>query len=310
MLISNIRSAILPGTPRDPTGASRLERSAMKEFGKRIRQINREYIRVLKTIPSRPVINKKYVFLIDATLIEAVYSNLDSIVNSILLGRSERENWFLNEYVETAYQRGTAQSYSNLSAQSVSYRADVGELRDLLRSPPYARRIALVRSRSFEEMKNLSGEVKADMGRILADGVGRGLNPRDISRNLTEQSGIEERRANKIARTEVNTALRRARWDEDEEAAERYGLVGKELHLSALSPTTRPTHAARHGRLYSVDQVRDWYSEDGNSINCKCSQTFILLGDDGEPLVPSIVERARKTKQLMKKTSPGAWARG
>jgi hypothetical protein len=54
------------------------------------------------------------------------------------------------------------------------------------------------------------------MARVLTDGVGRGLNPLDIARNLTTRP--VERRANRIARTEVTTALRRAKWDEDQEA--------------------------------------------------------------------------------------------
>ncbi len=56
-------------------------------------------------------------------------------------------------------------------------------------------------------MKGLSGQVKADMARILAEGMGRGKNPREIARDLTAQTGIEARRGHRIARTEVTTAL-------------------------------------------------------------------------------------------------------
>ncbi|MDX7019109.1 phage head morphogenesis protein, partial [Klebsiella aerogenes] len=79
-------------------------------------------------------------------------------------------------------------------------------------------RMALVRARVFEEMKGLSGQVKADMARILTDGIARGLNPREVAINLTNQAGIETRRANRIARTEIPSALRRARLDEADEA--------------------------------------------------------------------------------------------
>ena len=51
--------------------------------------------------------------------------------------------------------------------------------------------MALVRARVFEEMKGLSGQVKADMARILTDGIARGLNPREVAKNLTNQAGIE-----------------------------------------------------------------------------------------------------------------------
>mgnify|MGYP003579840847 CR=1 FL=1 len=119
--------------------------------------------------------------------------------------------------------------------------------------------------------------------------------------------GMETRRANKIARTEVPMALRRARWDEKDQAAEDYGVQSKLMHMSALSPTTRATHAARHAKLFTSDQVRDWYSQDGNAINCKSSQVEELVDNAGKALVPAIQERARKNYQVMKAKGKGAW---
>ncbi|MEN1479318.1 phage minor head protein, partial [Pseudomonas aeruginosa] len=104
--------------------------------------------------------------------------------------------------------------------------------------------MALLRAREFEEMKGLSGQVKADMARILAEGMGRGKNPREIARDLTAQTGIEARRGHRIARTEVTTALRRARWDEKDAAEADYGVQSKLMHMSALSPSTRAPHAS------------------------------------------------------------------
>ena len=70
--------------------------------------------------------------------------------------------------------------------------------------------MALVHARVFEEMKGLTADVKRDMARVLTDGVGRGLNPRDIARNHRPDRH-REAPANRIARTEVTTALRRAK---------------------------------------------------------------------------------------------------
>lgn len=131
-------------------------------------------------------------------------------------------------------------------------------------------KLSLVRARQFEEMKGLSGQVKADMPRILSDGMGRGLNPRDIARNLTEQTGIEARCGHKIARTEVPMALRRARWDEQDQAQDDYGTQAKLMHISALSTTTRQSHARRHARLFTSEETREWCLKDANAINCKC----------------------------------------
>src|SRR5690606_17211922 len=129
----------------------------------------------------------------DAALLASMYAELDITVDSILLEGGEHSLWFLSAYVSVAYQRGTAQAYANLAQQSDVYKAGRMSLDQLLTSDPYRRRIALVAAREFEEMKGLSGQVKADMGRVLADGIGRGQNPREIAKRLAEQAGIEAR---------------------------------------------------------------------------------------------------------------------
>lgn len=290
---------ILPRNKKDPTGIDRLERGAMREFKRRIRTILKGYIDILGRVPVEPAVNRKYEFRLDPELLSLLLSEGDGLISRTLLEGGERGLWFYELYVSVAYTRGTAQEFANLSNQSVSYKGAKGDLASLLRSQPYRRRLALLRAREFEEMKGLAGTVKANMARVLTDGLGRGLNPRDIAKNLTAQAGIDERRANRIARTEISTALRRARWDESEDAQERYGLQGKEMHLSALSPTTRVSHAQRHGNLYTTEEVRDWYAEGANSINCKCNQVFVLTDDSGKPLVPGIQERARETYRKM-----------
>lgn len=300
---------ILPRSQEDPTGVDRLERGAMREFKARLRKIARGYVALLDRIPAEPAVNKRYTFRLDPTLLSALLAEGDMLVNAILMEGGERNLWLFESYVAVAYQRGTAQEFASLAQQSPAYKAGQQDLASLLRSEPYQRRLALIRAREFEEMKGLAGQVKADMGRILTDGLGRGLNPRDIARNLTDQAGIEERRANKIARSEVTTALRRARWDEADEGAERYALQGKQMHLSALSPTTRRTHAERHSKLFTTDEVRDWYAKDGNSINCKCNQVFVLVDEHGKPLVPGIQERARETYQKMAAREDSEWTK-
>ncbi|ENG6540575.1 phage head morphogenesis protein, partial [Salmonella enterica subsp. enterica serovar Montevideo] len=150
-------------------------------------------------------------------------------------------------------------------------------------------------------------DVKRDMARVLTDGVGRGLNPLDIARNLTAQTGIEKRRANRIARTEVTTALRRAKWDEDQEANDLFGLKTLLVHISALSPTTRHTHAVRHAHLYTNEEVREWYAKDANSINCKCSQQSVLVDDDGRPQFPDTITKIKQEYKSMQARGY-AWA--
>ncbi|EIU7558715.1 minor capsid protein [Providencia rettgeri] len=300
MKTQKIRTAIRAGTKADPTAVDKLERGAMKAFAKRIKKVSQGYIQLLNRIPSEPVVNKKYQFDLDPNYLSIILRDGELMVDEVLLQGGEFNNFFFNEYVSTAYERGTAQEYANLAQQSTAYAATQQSVATILLSEPYQLRMALVRARVFEEMKGLSAQVKTDMARILTDGIARGLNPREVARNLNEQSGIEIRRANRVARTEITTALRRARMDEADEASEVLNLETRQVHISALSPTTRPNHASRHGKIFTTDEQRDWWARDGNSINCKCSTVTILTDKEGRPYNDTLLNKLKEEKEAMK----------
>ncbi|EJD6367725.1 minor capsid protein [Providencia rettgeri] len=300
MKIQKIRTAIRAGTKADPTAVDKLERGAMKAFARRIKKVSQGYIQLLNRIPSEPVVNKKYQFDLDPNYLSIILRDGELMVDEVVLQGGEFNNFFFNEYVSTAYERGTAQEYANLAQQSTAYAATQQSVATILLSEPYQLRMALVRARVFEEMKGLSAQVKADMARILTDGIARGLNPREVARNLNEQSGIEIRRANRVARTEITTALRRARMDEADEASEVLNLETRQVHISALSPTTRPNHASRHGKIFTTDEQRDWWAVDGNSINCKCSTVTILTDKEGRPYNDTLLNKLKEEKEAMK----------
>lgn len=287
------KSPILPSKKADPTGVDALERKAMKDFARRINKVKDAYQNALNRIPASPAVNARYEFELNPSILSQILSDASYLVDQILLEGGEYDLWFY-DYVVQASKRGTGQSFANLSHQSAAYAAERESLTAILISEPYQRRMALVNAREFEEMKGLTAQIKADMARVLTDGIGRGLNPREVSRNLTTQAGIEKGRANRIARTEITTALRRARWDEADEATSLLGLNLKLLHFSALSPTTRQTHALRHGHLYTVEEVREWYATGANAINCKCSQVEVLVDEKGQPLNQNVIEMAKK----------------
>ncbi|HDX9078086.1 TPA: phage head morphogenesis protein [Klebsiella oxytoca] len=306
MAAKKTKPPILPRNYQDPTGADALERRAMKDFARRMNKIGKAYKSALDKIPSSLAVNARYEYQLNPTILSIILSDASYLVDQVLLEGSEYDLWFY-EYVDLAAEKGTGQAYANLSQQSPVYAAGRESLSAILITEPYQRRMALVNARMFEEMKGLSAEVKRDMARVLTEGIGRGLNPREVSRNLTEQIGIEKRRANRIARTEITTALRRAKWEEDQEASELYGLKTKLLHISALSPTTRHTHAARHAHLYTNEEVRDWYAKDANSINCKCTQQSVLVDEEGKPIYPDTITKLKQEYKTMQARGY-AWA--
>jgi hypothetical protein len=100
-----------------------------------------------------------------------------------------------------------------------------------------------------------------------------------------------------MAQTDLTDTLRQARWAEAEAAREDLGIVTGLLWTSALIPTTRPTHAAKNGKVLTTEQVREFYSRDGNIFRCHCAQTECLLDEDGKPiLTPGLKAAMAKEK--------------
>jgi SPP1 gp7 family putative phage head morphogenesis protein len=201
---------------------------------------------------------------------------------------------FIVNEVSQAYAEGTARAVRNLSVITDDYTASITAV---LRSQPYLRRQALMQARVFEQMQGFTGDTARDLARVLRQGIENGQNPLEVAKTIRDRFGVSHSRAKTIARTEITGALRRARLDEAQETEVRLGLKTKMLWFSALSPTTRESHAERHGNLYTPQEVRNFYSVDGNAINCQCSQTETLVDDEGNPLTPQVVERTREIKR-------------
>jgi hypothetical protein len=260
---------MLPNDRRDPTGQNSRELQAAAALRARVTRCVAVYRDVLKRIEFVPVNNARtYEFRTLPGVLAAWLQAAEEQVDAIMLEGGTTAIWFAAQFVEQAYQTGAARNRANLAAQSVVYKAARPDLRSLLLSEPYQRRLALLYAREFEEMKGLGNTIKKDMAQILTAGMANGQGPIEIARQMTAQLGIEKRRAERIARTEINNAHTNARMDQATDARENLGLDSREMHISALSPTTRQTHRDRHGTLHTVQAQREWWSRDGNRINC------------------------------------------
>jgi hypothetical protein len=291
---------ILPKTIADPTAQDRRERGAMREFERRLKLVKKDVLALLKRQPYRVLtLNavgaefKRYEFNVDTITMDLIGQEVLEIAERWIVGGGPENVWFINEYVAPAYQQGTGMAYANLAAQSQVMRATYPNLVDLLSSAPYRRRLAYVRAREFEELQGFTGAMANRLSMILTDGMAQGMNPLAIARQIEEANLADINRANRIARTEITTALRRSRLDEAEEAQQDLGLLTMMMQVSALSPTTRASHAIRHAELFTIEECRIWMATSPNMINCKCTFIEVLVNKKGEPLTPGIIERAR-----------------
>lgn len=295
----NMPLPIIPRNIKDPTGQDSRERKAIADFERRLKEIRKGVLDILAKNPptvvtiNSLVINQTfYDFNVSNEAMDLIALDIDNLVDRILTDGGSAQLWFMVSYVTPAYQQGTGQTHANLAIQSGAYKADKPLLTDVLNSDPYRRRLGYVRARVFEEMKGFSADVKKQLSTTLMDGMAQGINPLTIAENITKATDTNIARSRRIARTEITTALRRSRLDEAEHAVKTLGLMIRMMQLSALSATTRASHAARHAKLYTIEAVRVWMSTSPNMINCKCSFTEVLVDANGKPETPKVIKLA------------------
>lgn len=221
-----------------------------------------------------------YIYDMTAAQLADLLQVVQRILDDELLDGGSQNIWAMN-YVAAEYERGTLGAFTNLSVQSPVY-ASQTTLQQLLSSAAYQNQIASAYVSTYSDWKGISDTARADLANVIADSIGRGINPRETASIVSKRLDVSMAKAKTIAQTEQVGALRQAQWNETDWAADRLGLNTGLLWLSALKPTTRTWHASRHGKVYTTEEVRDFYSEMKNRANCYCSQIPVLLTDDGQ----------------------------
>ena len=309
MTQTKVKPPIVPRSASDPLGVERKINAAENEFKRRFAEI----ARLAKELYSAPleesavlirVVNKTYEFTLDPERLKTLNNELHDIVDRVLLEGGADNLWLVHDYVATAYQAGTAQQLANLSAQSSIYAASRPSIVELIAQPAYQRRIGYLHARVFEDMQGMTTDVVKSVSRILSDGMAQGRNPRELAQSIADAVGSELYRGERIARTEIGQAMRTARMDEADQATREFGIKSKEMHVSAFSPTTRPSHAQRSGKVFTREEQREWWSVGANAINCKCTTISVLVDENDNPLAPSVIERAGVIKEKMLKKYP------
>ncbi|HDW0019265.1 phage minor head protein [Enterobacter kobei] len=237
----------------------------------------------------------KFIYDMTAAELADLLQVVQSILDDELLNGGSQNLWAM-DYVIAEYDRGTLNAFTNLSVQSQVY-ASQTTLQQLLSSPGYLNQISAARLTTFSDWKVISDTARGDLTNIITDAIARGVNPRETASVISKRLDVSMSRAKNIAQTEQVGALRQAQWNETEWTSERLGLNTGLLWLSALKPTTRTWHASRHGKVYTTEEVRDFYAENGNRYNCYCSQIPVLLNDDGSIFNEGLADKLAKERK-------------
>ena len=237
----------------------------------------------------------KFIYDMNAAELASLLQVVQTILDDALLDGGSQNLWAM-DYVIAEYERGTLNAYTNLSVQSPVY-ASQTTLMQLLSSPAYQNQIASAYISTYSDWKGISDTARADLANVIAESIGRGVNPRETASIVSKRLDVSMAKAKNIAQTEQVGALREAQWNETDWAADRLGLNTGLLHLSALKPSTRQTHAYWHGKVRTTEAVRAWYAIDGNKHHCYCNQIPVLLNDDGSIFNAGLADKLVKERK-------------
>lgn len=303
------RGPIIPGDKRDRTGSSGILRRFVAEIGRRWAGLTREAIEVfgrVRIITGNEAADFRTVYALTPDEAAAVsYALQQAVERWIAAGTDPAHRMWATQYTAEAAQLGTAQSVANLTAISAAYAAE-RSLQSVLFSEAYRNRVAAAQVKSYDHWTQLSAEAKSELSQIIGRAIVDGKNPRAVVSEIRERLDVSKSRAIGYAQTDITDTLRQARMAERDEAVEVLGLNIGLLWSSAFLPTTRPTHAARHGKNYTSAEVRDFYSKNGNRYRCHCSITEVLLDDEDRPILSKQArERMAKEKATWERENLG-----
>jgi len=242
-----------------------------------------------------------YIYDMSASQLASLLQIIQTILDDRLLDGGSGNLWAL-DYVAAEYDRGTLAAFTNLSTQSPIY-ASQTSLASLLSSPAYQNQVAAAYVSTYSDWKGISDKARADVANVIADAIGRGINPRETAVIISKRLDVSLASAENIAQTEQVGALREAQWLETDWSRDRLGLNTALLHLSALKPTTRANHAFWHGKTRTTESVREWYARDGNRYRCHCLQIPVVLGNDGKIVNLGLIGRLESERKQWQRMS-------
>lgn len=83
----------------------------------------------------------------------------------------------------------------------------------------------------------------------------------------------------------------------EESDTRRLGIKVKYMCLSLSCEQ----HQALHGELFDIHKIKTLYDLANVPTDCRCAVTQVLIDDQGNPLMPTVVERAKAQAASSKK---------
>lgn len=188
-------------------------------------------------------------------------------------GSMGRGPWTV-KYIESAYKSGLINAYlaarTSLAASDPDF-IDASQaefLRTAFLAPERVSKVQLLASRSFEQLKGITGQMSGRINTILAQGMIDGKSVTQIAREMFDAiDGLTLARALTIARTEIIHAHAEGQLD----AFSDLGIseVGAMVEWStAGDDQVCPICADLEGKVFTIDEARGMIPQ---HPNCRCA---------------------------------------
>jgi len=294
-------------TKSDPTGQRVNRRKTAKRLQHRLQRAERLIINDFRAIPhdrkSQKIIQNASLVLYQYDLSPddlerlrlSIQSHLDIQLATVM--DIMPTDWWYKSEIELPWRQGALeelvqfnQIVDEVTIDGVGIPPSRVIASPLLFSPDYLDGLRNAQVRNYGLITSLSEGTARQVYQSITSGIDAGEGPAEITRRIRERFDVADSNAKRIADTEVNRAYNDARLQTVTTLTEQSGVEVAVMHISSLLPTTRHTHAQRHGNLYTAEQQESWWNTGSNRINCHCTTRSVLLRD-GRPVDSELQKR-------------------
>jgi len=305
-------------TKQDPTGQAKNRNKGTRTLKTKLTRAEREIKALFRSIPrsvrsQTKIVNAKQTKIYDYDLNPQDQEQLANIIQFIL-NRELLESqsgtmpfdWYWKDDIELPYRQGTVEEirdFNELVISAIAAGVLINGLppqeipaSNVLLSPDYNDAVRAQQLASFSDIKGLSEKTSTQVLKRINSGIQAGVKPSIIANDIGKRFNVARSGAKQISETEINKAYNDSKLDATRLLGEATGLRAAVIHISALTPTTRDTHAARHGNAYTVADQMQWWNEGANRINCKCTTRSVLINRNGKVIDSELQQEIKEER--------------
>lgn len=288
-------------TPQDPTGQAANRNKGTRRLVAKLDAAERKVKALFRSIPRTSrrqavIANAEQTTVFSYDYDQAQFERaVEFIMNDELLDTQSGTippYWYWNSHIEIPYRQGMTEEVRDFNQLIIGaviagvlvkgLKPQTVPIEQVLFSEPYRAGLNTAQLSNFTTMKGLSETTTRQVLQRINSGILAGESPTFIANDISERFGVAKSSAKRISETEINKAYNNAKLDATRLLGEQTGLRAAVIHISALTPTTRDTHAARHGNAYTVADQLQWWEITPNRINCKCTTRSVLIDRQGK----------------------------